>query len=388
VIKRQSAIFKEAVILFMILTGSCRMGNRDRLSDEPSVRDTTGNFYARSFILADYNQDKILTVIHPWQNSKGKNYKYLLSGSLRENPAFVTGESGTVIYVPVHRIIVTSTTHISYISELGCTDSIVGVSGQRFIYDTILGKRISNHLVGDVGYDQNLNYEMIISLHPDVIFAYGITGEISSQISRLAQLGIPVVLISEYLEEHPLGKAEWIKVFAAFLGKDELGDSLFRETKSAYEALLNLVTGSEYRPAVLSGLPWNDTWYVPGGRSFAARLIQDAGGNYLWRDNASFETLPLDIEAVYKKARKADYWINPGDARSKKDILALDNRLGEMDAFKNDRIYNNNTRINESGGNDYWESAVTHPEKVLEDLIHIFHPEKLPVHTGIYYKKL
>ena len=385
---KQLIILKSVYVLLILFTGACRFSDRNQLVSDPPGEDSTGNRYACSFTLSDYGGSKVLTVIHPWQNSKGESYKYLLLDSAQVSTPVNPSRFATVIRIPVKKVIVTSTTHVPFISELGRINSIIGVSGHNYIYDPVLKERISNHQVSDIGYDQNLNYELIISLHPDVIFAYGVTGEISNQVSRLGELGIPVVLISEYLEEHPIGKAEWIKVFAAFLGQDALGDSLFMATMSAYEALVNLTSQTEDKPDVLSGLPWNDTWYVPGGRSFAARLIQDAGGNYLWKDNESFEALPLNIEAVYKKAQKADYWINPGAANSKKDILAVDSRLGEMKAFRNDRIYNNNARINDTGGNDYWESGVTHPDQVLEDLIHIFHPGRVPLHVGKYYKKL
>jgi iron complex transport system substrate-binding protein len=385
---RCTAIITAGLILLTSLFCTCKDIGRDNTDPGVLPEDLTGNRYARSFTLADYDSSKVLTVTHPWQNAKGTSFKYVLLDSINRSYPDIGGQPEAIIRTPVKRIIVTSTTHISFISELGRIDNIIGISGHQYIYDSILGERIKNQLVFDIGYDQNLNYELIISLKPDVIFAYGVTGEINNQVSRLRQLGIPVVLISEYLEEHPLGKAEWIRVFAAFLGQDAIGDSLFLATMTDYEALVSLTSKIEVKPDVLSGLPWNDTWFVPGGRSFAARLINDAGGNYLWKDNDSFEALPLDIESVYKKACKADYWINPGAAGSKQDILSVDSRLGEMKPFIIDHIYNNNARVNSTGGNDYWESGVTHPDQVLMDLVSIFHPEMVPVQISKYYRKI
>ena len=139
---------------------------------------------------------------------------------------------------------------------------------------------------------------------------------------------------------------------------------------------------------ILSGLPWKGAWYVPGGKSFAAQFIKDAGGSYLWDENRSTEALPLDLEMVYEKALKADCWINPGAASSIKDILQVDKRLGGLDVIKTGMVFNNNAVVNINGGNDYWESGVTNPHLILKDLVKIFHPELLPDHNFIYYKKL
>ena len=132
------------------------------------------------------------------------------------------------------------------------------------------------------------------------------------------------------------------------------------------------------RPEVMTGLPWKDSWFVAGGRSFAARLIADAGGNYMWRDIQSSEAMPLDLESVFSRAVSADIWINPGVASSIEDLPVL----------KKGSIYNNNARMSEGGGNDYWESATVRPDLILADLISVFHPELLRDHSMLYYKKL
>lgn len=96
----------------------------------------------------------------------------------------------------------------------------------------------------------------------------------------------------------------------------------------------------------------------------------------------------MDFEAVYEVGLRADIWINPGTAKTKEDILAKDPRFKDFKAFKTGRIYNNNRRMSPSGGNDFWESGVVHPERLLADLIHIFHPSVLPDHQLFYYQKV
>jgi iron complex transport system substrate-binding protein len=94
------------------------------------------------------------------------------------------------------------------------------------------------------------------------------------------------------------------------------------------------------------------------------------------------------VEAVIPVALKADYWLNVGYVDSRKDILAKDPRFAEFRAFKTDSIYNFNRRVNDIGSNDYWESGLVNPQRVLADLIRILHPGALPADTLYYYKQL
>ena len=207
-------------------------------------------------------------------------------------------------------------------------------------------------------------------------------------LEKLGQLGIPAVFCGEYLEPHPLGKAEWIRFFSLFYEKEDQAASFFEDIDSAYNTLAHLTSELSSRPRVLSGLPWKDTWYMAGGESFAAKLMEDAGGDYLWKDNPSTQAVPLDLESVYLRAVDADIWINPGAARSLEDIMELDERFGDLKVQKSAQVFNNDARSNAAGGNDYWESATVRPDLVLADLIGVFHPGLLTDHRFVYYRQL
>jgi iron complex transport system substrate-binding protein len=240
----------------------------------------------------------------------------------------------------------------------------------------------------DVGYGQGLDYEAIVELDPDVLFIYGVEGNVVAIVEKLTDLGIPVAFCGEYLEPHPLGKTEWIHFFSCFYDREEMAAEFFQKIDSSYVQLSQLASQVQDRPAVLTGLPWKDTWHMAGGKSFAARLIEDAGGEYLWSDNASTQAVPLDLESVYLRAVDAGVWINPGAASSLKDIGSLDERFLDLDVVRNSRVYNNDLKSRPEGGNDYWESGTLRPDLILADLIRIFHPELLPEHEWVYYRQL
>ncbi|MCK4344452.1 MAG: ABC transporter substrate-binding protein, partial [Bacteroidales bacterium] len=294
----------------------------------------------------------------------------------------------SVIEIPVKRVICLSTTHVAMIDLLEKTHTIFGISGKELINNPNIRKRIINGEVMDVGYDQNLNYENIISLKPDIVMTYGINAEIAGFILKLKELGINVVINAEYLEKSPLAKLEWIKFIGAFYGIEQEASDVFDTIVAEYDSIKNIAFKLERKPKVMIGLPWKDTWYIPGGKSFAARFIKDAGGEYIWEKLDSKIARPMGFETIYKKAKDADIWINPGDIDNLEAILTVDARLKHFKPIKSRKVFNNNAIMNKTGGNDYWESGITHPQIILKDLVRIFHPEVLPDHELVYYKNI
>lgn len=374
-----------AVVLFFgILFSGCHPSGSE--VSKTQGQHTGNTLYATRFELLPFENFTLLRVFDPWQKSRGSTYtcvlgkdESLLPDSLSVFP---------FIQTPVSRVIAMSTTHVAMIASLDEASSIKGASGTPFIYNPDIRKACDAGLVADVGYGQGINYEKVVSLEPDVVFLYGVEGNVISVAEKLEELGIQVVFCAEYLEQDPLGKAEWIRFFAAFYNREREADSIFNMVDSNYASLQSLVSSVSNKPEVMIGLPWKDTWYVAGGKSYASRLIEEAGGSYIWRDNDSDEAVPMNLESVYTRAVDADIWINPGVARSIAELIAFDVRFEELPVLKQGRIYNNNARLSPGGGNDYWESATLRPDLVLADLISIFHPGLLKDHTLFYYRKL
>jgi len=367
------------VLLFLALF-SCKY------PDNNSNPDISGLSYAKGFECKEYATFKILSVKNPWQKSQGEIFSYVLTHSPETVPDSLRKNS--IIKTPVQRIIVFSSTHVGFIAALGKSRGIVGVSGKDFINDSTVRSSLGNKQCLDIGFAPNIDFESILLLRPDVVFLYGLDPSVISLVKRLEESGIKSVLVSEFLETHPLGKAEWIKFFATFFELEQAGDSLFDKVEVNYLDMKNSVASINLKPAVMVGLPWKDTWYMSGGKSFAARFIEDAGGDYLWKENENTDFIPLDLESVFQKALQADFWINTGSAESKAAVYSVDQRFQHVPAFKNGMLFNNNKRVNVSGGNDFWESGAVRPDLVLSDLIKIFHPGLLSDTALFYYQKL
>lgn len=372
-------------MLLALLIAGCRNNSGSlRYQDQDPAEAYTS--YASGYRVSDGGYYKLVTVLNPWQYSRDVSYTYILAGreeilpdSLRHLPWIRT---------PVKRVIALSTTHVAMIDQLGRASSIVGLSGSRFIYSPEIRERISSGELVDVGYEQGLDIESIVELDPDVLFIYGVEGNVVATLEKLTELGVPVVFCGEYLEPHPLGKAEWIKFFSLFFDLEEEASAFFQDIDSSYNHLANLASTAKEKPGVLTGLPWKDTWHMAGGKSFAARLIKDAGGDFLWSDNSSTQAIPLDLESVYIRAVNAGVWINPGAATSLDDIGRMDERFMDLRVVQEAQVYNNNLRTSTMGGNDYWESGTIRPDLVLADLIRVFHPDLLADHRFVYYRQL
>ena len=341
---------------------------------------------ATGFELRQYADYQKLTVINPWQKSSNTQFDYFLLEKGKEIPQVLKGKQ--LFFTPVKNVICLSTTHIGFLDALGEIKSVTGISGGGYLTNQEIRNGLEKNIVHEIGYDRGLNYEMIVQLKPDLVFAFGVGSEISAQVNKLKDIGIPVVLVGEYLEESPLGKAEWIKFFGSFYQKEKDAENIWNKIKMNYDAVRIQAAQTREKPSVLTGLPFKDTWWIAGGHSSLAVLIRDAGGKFLWEENPSKEAFPVSLEEVFVRATKADYWINCGSANSMEELKAFDPRFSDLPAVKTMQVYNNNLRSTTGGGNDYWESGVVHPDLILLDLLKIFHPELAGKNAFSYYQKL
>ena len=285
-------------------------------------------------------------------------------------------ENATVLQVPLTRVVALSSAQIGFMERLGLENAIAGVGEGKYIADSVLHERAQKGEVSEVGSGPTLSLEKLMDLKPDLVMNFA-TGGAYDDYQRIEALGLPLMLTSEWQEKHPLAKAEWIKLFGILFDKKTLADTIYEQSKLLYlvtssftSVNSNLISDASRleRPRVLVGMSYGGVWYAPGGRSYTAQLIQDAGGRYLWAADTSRE-LRFSLEQVIALADSVDVWINPGMFATAKEILAEEPRVERIRAFKEKRVFQNDGRKGPGGGNDFYESAVAEPEKVLDDFV-------------------
>ena len=339
--------------------------------------------YAEGFTVQTQGDAKLVTVTYPFQGAKS-GYEYLLVPLDEEVPAH--DENTKVIFVPVNDIVCTSTTHIPLLDYLNETNKLVGFPTTDYISSEKMRRRVDAGKVMELGIDKGLNLERLAVLNPDVVMGYTMTGDYG-QFRKIESLGIPVVINAEYLEQHPLGRAEWIKFMALFFGKERMADSVFTVIEENYLQAKALVE-QDRLPTVLSGIVYGDAWFLPGGENYAAKLFRDAGCEYLWADTKSNGFLRLSFETVYHKGRDADLWVGTGTYKSLADLAAADRRYADFKAFRTEQVYNYDARQGAKGGNEFLELGYLRPDLILRDLIRIAHPRLLPDHELYFHRKL
>ena len=270
------------------------------------------------------------------------------------------------------RVVALSSAQIGYMLRLGLESRIVGVGEGKYIADSALYARVAAGEVAEVGNGPTLSLEKLVALKPGWVMSFA-TGGGQDDYERIEALKLPLMLTSEWQEDSPLAKAEWIKLYGKMFGVEALADSIFEQSKNAYLQAAGKEIPGQARddnkacPRVLVGMSYGGVWYAPGGNSFTARLIKDAGGCYLWAADTSREQ-QLSLEEIMKVADSADVWVNPGMFASPDEILTAEPRVKYIKAFKEKRVCQNDGRKGPGGGNDFYESAVAYPAEILTNL--------------------
>src|SRR5690606_26997092 len=137
----------------------------------------------------------------------------------KDKPVPDNEEGVRVIRIPVTSIVCTSTTHIPLLDYLNETDKLVGFPTTDYVSSVKARRHIDEGRVQELGVDKGLNLERIAMLKPDMVMGYSMNSDYG-QFKKIEDLNVPVVLNGEYLEKHPLGRAEWIKFMALFFNKE------------------------------------------------------------------------------------------------------------------------------------------------------------------------
>ncbi len=362
---------------------SCQRPESAAITSEDSA-DSLNVRYATGF--SAFSSDSVwhLTIHNPYPQAR-KSFRYLLVPHALEVPEH--GRDVQVIRIPVRRMVATSTTHIPLLDYLGATGTLVGFPTPDYISSERMRARIDSGLVRNLGMERGMEPEILLQLNPDLIMGYSLNSDLG-QLERLREAGIPYLLNSDYLEPHPLGRAEWIRVAGLLFGRSDLADSVFSSIAASYEDVRERAAGVARKPDALSGVVYGDTWFMPGGNNYGARLMKDAGINYLWSENNSSGFLELSFESVLSQAQDADLWIGVASFGSLESLAASESRYREFRAFREGNVYTYNRRIGATGGNEYLELGYLRPDLILADLVRIAHPEVLPDHSMYFYQRL
>ena len=363
------------VSLILLLAGC----HRNKISETHEGKEIRFD-YAKLIRVWECDGFKKMEIRNPWDTTCLLQ-TYLLVDKTKEIPANCPG--GVVVRVPLEKSAVFTTVHCSLIEELGAVNSISGICELEYITNPNIISLTQSGKIVDFGSSMSPDIEKIITVSPDAILLSPFNN--SGGHGGLDKLGIPIVECADYMESDPLGRAEWIKLYGMLFGKESEADSIFSKVTETYtkiEKEAQQETGSH--PSLLYGLDNGGSWFIPGGKSYMAKMFASAGANYIFGETTHSGAEPFAFETVYDKGCNADIWLILGTEVADKTYKDLQ-RFSNFKSYKEKRVYACNTTKT-----SFFDEIPFHPERLLKDLYVIFHSEKYDdVNESLhYYRKL
>ena len=367
-----------ALFILLLVIGSC--GRKQKTQEDSSKFQRSLPEFATRFSFGQFKGFDVIFLHNPWQPDIVEHQILCVP---RDEKIPSDSNNFKIIRTPLKKMVSMSGTQIASIAIINELPSIKGVGDKNLVKQPYLKKRLKNGKVRQIGSNGNFNYEGLIALDPELILVSPFKGQ---TYEKLTELGMVILPYADYMERHPLGRAEWIKLMGMLYEKEEAANSYFRDVRRRYQQTKSLASEANHHPTVFSGKPYGGVWYMPGGESYMAHFFKDAGANYLWKDNQQAASMSLDFETVYAKAARADFWklvVKSDKPYSYDRLLAEDERYADFRAFKK-----RNLLICNVAKSSYYEKGALEPDIILADFIKAFHPELLQDHQPKYFKIL
>ncbi|HEY9311654.1 ABC transporter substrate-binding protein [Williamsia sp.] len=336
--------------------------------------------YADNFDL-DYQKSYVVATVNGASPDQKDTFVFARCGAPTPE---LTGDlaGATVIESPATSLFLGSTTQLAALAQLDELDVVTGFANSEYVYGEAESKAVAS--LPQYAPTGEIDPEMVVTAKPQLLITDYPTDRSLEQIEKA---GVPVMINSDWLEVDPLGRAEWIKLFAALTNTEEAANDFFDGVTTDYNNTKAKVGGTAPVEAVL-GLPYQGTWYIPGGGSYGAALMKAAGITYAWADNPSTGSISEDIDTVYSRAGNAPLALSSESTATLADAIATDPRIAQFAAYRDNNAWSASAQVNEAGANNYFELGAIRPDLSLADLIAIAHPELMPDHTFTFYKKL
>jgi len=303
------------------------------------------------------------------------------------NPS--SGSSQKVVLEgPADRIACLSTTHLAMFIAIGQAHRVCAMGYTHLINDSAMRVAIDANEILNLTTGDDLDPEVLIQSGAGLMLTYPFQ---STPAERYTGRNIVTLPVSEYLETHPLGRAEWVRLVGALCGQVDRADSVFSAIEARY---LNLKSQAknlsmEIPPSqgsVLFTSYENGTWFASPGKSAIAALIRDAGMDYLFPYSGATGNIPLDREQLIARATRIHWWgelVRSSGVPSFSDVNSRFPSLRNLEAFHKHQGFFCN-----SSESDYFGMAVVEPDVLLGDLMKIFYPEQMISHVPVYFHRM
>lgn len=371
--------------------GNLTSGCVDEVEEGRDYFPAKASFAHTTNVSVEYSDTYKVVTVTPLRAPEATPVQYVLAQCGTVAPELEGDLAGAqIIEVPVSEVVTLTTSNLPHFDVIGMVDRLVGVGTPDFVTTESVRSRIDDGSVtAFAGAMGEADLEGLIAAGPDLLVIDGFGDTVLDEVQRFVDAGVPTVLNADFVEGDLLGRAEWLKFTSLFLNAEAEAEAAFTEIETAYENVKAEAAASSRRPSVFANTPYEGTWYIPGGDSYFAHAVEDAGGAYVLADDQSQSTLELDFETVLDRAADADIWLQAGSVHGTlEDLLAQDARFSEFKAFQDGEVYAYDAWTSPGGGYAVFEIAYTRADWFLADLVKILHPDLLPDHELRFFGKV
>jgi iron complex transport system substrate-binding protein len=358
---------------------------------DPSIDyfpEKTAFRYAKQ-LRVSYHGNYKLVEFNPSVHTK-ETFRFVLVQCGTPPPKGLTGVR--VIQVPVQRFTLNHVEYGSTVVRLGVLDRLVGVPSLMAYSSPEIVERGRRGEIHEVGSRSHSSLEPTVAVDPDVAFLFYSAYPNANLHPQLWELGVEGIPLASQFEPLPLGRSEWVKMFALFFNRESQANRLLAEAAARYEELSRQAAGEHNRPEVLLGVPnGRDIWALFGGRNFMSQLISDAGGHYFWQDQQAGSLVLADYERVYDESLDTAVWIGGnGVSRisTRQELVRNDPRLAFFAPVEHGDIFAADRGIDKRRAMPYSDQSLDKPDVVLADFVSALHPELLPGYKPVFLRKL
>jgi len=368
------------VLLLLLVGCQTKQGNKQGIAIGKVLKCYTPK-YAKGFAINYFKGYKELVINNPW-DEKAEAERFYLVQDTTVLPKLSVAE-GYILNDPITRWIPLASTMVNYVDLLNKKSTICGVAESQYISDEYMKQRLKSGEIRDVGMAFSPDFEVIVDLEPDFVMVSPFK---DNNFSALKSAGVPIITNADYLENTPLGRAEWMVFVAALFDAEEQAQQLFDTMERNYMDAKVKAAAANDHPTVFTGHLYQGVWHTPAGESYMANFFKDAGVNYIYQDTEGTGSISLDFETIFDRAHQTDYWMfivnYPGEF-SYEAFRKMDGRYADFKAFQQKNVIMTNT-----SHSLFYEKGVLQPDVVLNDMIHAFHPELDPDYQSVFFYNL
>ncbi len=276
----------------------------------------------------------LIDIVNPQDSNSSEQDTLRIALVNRGRKAAEVPEGYQRLFVPIRSAVCTDPQQIAYFIGLDSLPIIKGVPSPKEQHTETVIDMIEKGDIQLLGTVQSPDFGSIRTLNPDVVLLSP-----SNAGKRMDNSNTVHLPIYSSLEKHPLARAEWIKLFAMLIGKEEYGSDFFGKAEQHYNAARISTLEVRHRPTILLFKKTANGNEAIAIDHLLSQIIQDAGA--LPPSGAS-KSAPSDNTSA--AGHRKVYWQPEG----------------------------------KGGPLSYEETTVTNPDALLKDLISIVHPEVIP----------